>query len=75
MEKLEDLSTKTLLSYLGSARRLGGSYNPYYDSGYAPSWSRSFTIAEIKAVLTTREHIPNKLERRTIRQQKAKKRV
>ena len=31
-----------------------------------------YTLAEIKAELSTREHVPNKTERRVIRQQKAR---
>lgn len=75
MEHLEALSTRELLGYLQSARRCGGSYNPYYDSGSAPKGTKWYTIAEIKGVLATREHIPNKSESRKIRQYKAKHRV
>ena len=69
---IKELDTKTLLSYLDSCRRLGGSFNPYYDSGYSPKDSPVFTYEQIKEELATREHIPNKQERRKIRQEKFK---
>jgi len=72
MEHLHQLSTKQLLGYLKSARAFGGSFNPFYDSGSAPPGTKWYTIAEIKSVLETREHIPNKIERKKARQEKAK---
>ena len=69
---LDNLSTKKLLGYLESARNCGGSYNPFYDSGYTPKWAKSYSIEEIKSVLAKREHIPNKAEAKRIRQEKHK---
>ena len=37
-----------------------------------PAWQQAY--AELKSVLATREHVPNKQERKEIRRQKAKKR-
>ena len=71
-DELNNLTTKELLVYLATARTYRWSFNPYYDSGYAPKWSHWFTIDEIKEVLSTRERIPNKIERRRIRQEKFK---
>ena len=67
---LETLSTKELLGLLKSARKCGGSYNPFYDSGSAPKDSKWYTIDEIKTELAKREHIPNKEEAKKIRQDK-----
>ena len=36
-----------------------------------PGWQQAY--AELKSVLATREHVPNKQERKEIRRQKAKK--
>ena len=74
MEHLHSLSTKELLNYLQSARRCGGSYNPYYESGYSLKESTWYTIEEIKFVLNTRKHVPSKAERKKIRQENARKR-
>ena len=60
---LEDMHTKELMSLLGSSRRHGIAY---------VKCDEYFTRNEIKAVLDTREHIPNKAERKYERQQKAK---
>lgn len=69
---LKTLHTKELLGLLQSARKCGGGYNLFYDSGYAFEGSKWYTIDEIKEELATREHVPNKSERRKIRQEKAK---
>ena len=64
-EELERLNTKVLLDYLAWARKFNGSYTPndcYY-----------FTVEQIKTVLATREHVPNRHERRRLRQEEAKR--
>lgn len=70
---LKTLRTKELLSLLQSARHCNGSYNPFYDNGYALEGSKWYTINEIKNELSKREHIPNKAEAKKIRQEKYKK--
>ena len=63
-ERLEKLTTRELLDYLKQCRKFNGSYSPWdYGDGY--------TMAQIKAVLATREHIPNKAESRKKRQDQA----
>ncbi|MCA1026980.1 hypothetical protein LCM23_12840 [Cytobacillus kochii] len=69
---LKTLHTKELLRLLHSARHCGGSYNPFYENGYAFQGSKWYTIDEIKKELATREHIPNKEEAKKIRQEKHK---
>lgn len=69
---LKTLHTKELLQLLQSARQCSGSYNPFYESGYAFEGSKWYSIREIKEELATREHIPNKKESKGIRQKKAK---
>lgn len=71
-EYLKTLTTKELMGLLQSARKCGGSYNPFYDSGSAPKGSRRYTIEEIKNELATKPHIPNKIEAKKIRQDKQK---
>jgi len=62
---LKELHTKELMDYLNRARKCGGGYSPF-DNDIC------FSIGEIKAALSYREHIPNKKEAQKIRQQKAK---
>lgn len=64
-EYLKTIETKELLSFLKSARACGGHYSPW-------DGDISFSIEELKEELSTREHIPNKNERKLIRQEKAK---
>ena len=45
-----------------------GAYDPFYD-GYG--WH--VTTEDVKSILKTREHVPNKQEARKIRQECAKK--
>lgn len=56
---LKESHTRQLLGMLKSARAAGGGYG-------------AFTIEELKNELKTREHIPNKIEAKKIRQLKAK---
>jgi hypothetical protein len=63
---LQKQNTKKLLSYLEHARACGFSYSPFDGDVY-------FSIEDIKAVLATREHMPNKKEARAIRQKRAMK--
>lgn len=60
--------TRTLLKWLNKARRCGLGYDPT-DNG-----NSVISIKELKDELAKREHIPNKLEAKKIRQEKAKKR-
>lgn len=64
---LQTLHTRELLDYLNQARKFGGWYSPC-DSGHPWGWAYD----EIKAVLDTREHIPNAEERKELRRQKHK---
>jgi hypothetical protein len=64
MEHLKSLHTWQLMYYLKRARRLNGLYRPW--DGH-----RGYTVEQIKEVLATREHIPNKAERRKARQELA----
>ena len=61
---LDRLHTRELLDYLKQSRKYNGSYSAngvHYHS-----------TEEIKAVLATREHIPNKVERKQARQEQAR---
>ncbi len=62
---LNNLSTRELLQYLDWARKFNGWYSPF-DNG------TGYTTDEIKAVLATREHIPNKAEAKVARQAEAR---
>jgi len=64
---LEGHHTKQLLQLKRSAHRCGGYYDPTETGGCC------IDIEEIKEVLATREHIPNKKESKIIRQQAARK--
>lgn len=67
-EGYESLSTYELLYYLASTRRFRGfAYLGEPDAG-----GPYLTKEGIKRVLATREHVPNKAERRQARQLKAK---
>lgn len=63
---LNSQHTKQLLSLLNKARKCGGSFDPF-DGGQV-----FYSTEEIKKLLETREHVPNKKEAREIRQSKAK---
>lgn len=64
---LKEAHTRILMSWLSKARACGGGYNPFDDNS-----EFGFSIGELKIELSKREHIPNKQEAKTIRQQKAK---
>lgn len=69
MIDLSKKHTKVLLQWLASARRCGGSFD-VCDNGGMPDTSVS--IEQLKEELAKREHVPNKIEAKKIRQQKAK---
>lgn len=63
---LQTLHTRLLLKMLRSASHWEGSTSCVdYEI-----WSRSYTVDEIKTVLATREHVPNKIESFTARKEK-----
>lgn len=50
--------------------------NPLFvsrDSLYEAAWDKGYTFEQVKAELDTREHIPNKVEAKKIRQQRNKR--
>jgi len=57
---LQKLPTRKLLDMLANVRA-GGRY-----------WDEDYNLENIKAVLSTREHVPNKVEARKIRQERAR---
>lgn len=61
-KQLKGMKTKELLSLLKTARACGGSYIDCIE----------ITIEQIKNELATREHVPNKIEAKIIRQKRAK---
>ncbi len=63
---LKNLSTRLLMKYREKAYACGSGYDPTENCG------RIIPIEKILAELNTREHIPNKIEARKIRQEKAK---
>ncbi len=64
-EELQKFHTRQLLTMLNSERHVD-LYGEHEYDGY--------TKEDLKHVLATREHIPNKQEARVIRQQRAKQR-
>ncbi|MBT5338219.1 hypothetical protein HN858_04045 [Candidatus Falkowbacteria bacterium] len=63
---LPNLPTKVLLNYLEKARSKR-------HKGHTPiPGGRMLSVVEIKTELTKREHVPNKVEARALRQEKAK---
>lgn len=70
-EYLKSIETRQLMSWRERAYACGGSYTPF---DHKSNSAMIFSIDDIKAELNTREHIPNKKEAKTIRQQKAKER-
>jgi len=67
MEELKQIPTKVLLKYLKRSRKCGSSFWSPYDNGVG------WTTEQLKEELATREHIPNKLETKKLRQQAAKR--
>lgn len=65
--ELKKYHTKQLIKILNVARACGGYYSPYDDN------SNGFTFDQIKDELATREHVPNKIEAKRIRQELARK--
>lgn len=66
-QRLEGMPTGRLMGLLRSSRFPG--YDEYANLGPEPD----FTADEIKAVLATRPHVPNKKEAKKIRQEAAKR--
>ena len=64
---LKKMDTRKLKNMLDTGRACGGVYF-WLGSDGGPSW----TTDELKAELSTREHIPNKAEAKKIRQEIAK---
>jgi hypothetical protein len=64
VKSLDDLTTRELLDYLRRSRKNGAFYSPY-DNGVG------YSSDQIKKVLATREHIPNKAEAKKERQDEA----
>jgi hypothetical protein len=68
IRSLEKFDTRTILGFLDATRKSGSDsyfFNHYSDDGF-------YTVSNIKSVLETREHIPNKEEKKKARQEKAK---
>lgn len=65
-EILRHTGTPELLNWLNHARAGGGYYSPF-------ETNESFSLEEIKAELDTREHVPNKKERKENRRRAAEK--
>lgn len=64
---LENASTRELMKCLDFCHKFKGQYGPS-DSAYGPF----MTLDEVKTELAKREHIPNKVEAKKVRQEKAK---
>ena len=64
MINLKQFTTRCLLKMKSDAYR----FDNHYDKP-----SQAIPIEEIKAELGTREHVPNKIEARKIRQERARK--
>lgn len=73
MTPLSRIHTRTLLQWRNACYGCGGAYDPS-EGASGIRYPATYTLAEIKAELATREHVPNKREARILRQQKAKKR-
>lgn len=67
MARLQSMHTRQLIWLLRANYCRSGWWERYEADNYNEP-----TIAEIKAVLRTREHIPNKVEARKIRKERAK---
>lgn len=70
LEVLEGFNTRQLLSMLSGVRLTLVDY--YMELGSADDKLFSAYKDRIKKVLATREHVPNKLEAKKIRQERAK---
>jgi hypothetical protein len=67
---LKGLYTKQLMTVRDTIRRLGDQpYEVNNEPNYGDRW---VTIEQVLAELATREHVPNKIESKLIRQEKAK---
>lgn len=71
MEYLNKLHTRQLMALLNRCRACHG----YYDVTDNNNPDFIVTTDQVKEVLATREHIPNKKEGKEIRRQKAKQKV
>jgi hypothetical protein len=69
LEYLKSIETRQLMSWRERAYACGGYYTPF---NHHSNSAMIFSIDDIKAELSTREHIPNKKEAKVIRQTKAK---
>lgn len=74
---LTKISTRELLGYLNRARICHSKYCNEHDNGYDPTddGGDEIPIAELKAELATREHIPNKPEGKLLRRARAKRKT
>lgn len=64
IEKLKTIHTRKLLQMLRET----------YNYSWGWEWEKEYTEEEIRAELSTREHIPNKTEGEHIRKERAKTR-
>ncbi len=71
-EYLNGLHTRQLHAHLVGLRRLESKWGEYYQLASTFKNLRA-EIDLVKSILATREHIPNKIEARKIRQEKARK--
>lgn len=67
IEEIKAAHTRELLKWLDYTRTFGGWYSPCQKS----ERDYGFSAEDIKAELSTREHIPNKLEARNLRREAA----
>lgn len=69
---LSRYKTEQLLNLLKRARACGGTF---FGEGLndPPGTERAFTVAELKAELAGREHVPSKAERKKLRQEQAQR--
>lgn len=74
-EDIKKLSTKRLLEVYRNERFLYSFYSPYesYDSYEEEEEAQEKFVEELKKELDTREHVPNKIEAKKVRQLAAKK--
>lgn len=70
-EYLKSIETRQLMSWRERAYACGGNYTPFNPHSNTAMF---FSIEDLKAELSTREHIPNKKEAKVLRQTKAKER-
>lgn len=71
---LKTIHTRKLLSLLNDTRKFGRAilYEKKYNQELGYMEYEYVTADQLKAELVNRPHVPNKLERRKIRQEKAK---